>query len=84
MPFASSTAGDAGQAAQERPESRGTLIMTGADDVQGAGAIEEGVEAFWFDKGGRDHVLWIGGTSGGAAARVNLGDRPKQVDMWGT
>jgi hypothetical protein len=63
-----------------------TLISTlGGATFKGKVPIADGVEAFLFERGGQGILaLWDRGNVPGAKELpLNLGDRPRRVDLWG-
>jgi hypothetical protein len=63
-----------------------TLISTlSGATYKGRVPIAEGVEAFLFDRGGQGIlVMWDrGNTAGPKQFPLNLGDRPRRIDLWG-
>ena len=68
-----------------------TLVTTlGGATFKGKVPIAEGVEAFLFEKEGKGHrpegilALWDKGSAGGMKTlALNLGERPRMVDLWG-
>jgi hypothetical protein len=59
-------------------------VLSGAS-FRGKVPVAEGVEAFLFDRGGEGIlVIWDRGvTAGTKQLAINLGDRPRRIDLWG-
>src|SRR6478735_267526 len=59
--------------------------MLGGATFKGKVPIADGVEAFLFERGGQGILaLWDRGNVAGAKELpLNLGDRPRRIDLWG-
>jgi len=63
-----------------------TMLNTlSGSTYRGKVPIADGIEAFLFDKSGQGTlVLWDKGNQGGVKQlAINLGDRPRRIDLWG-
>jgi hypothetical protein len=89
LPFSARPGGGADDSAKQPNELfmvMRTLIATlGGATFRGKVPIADGVEAFLFERGGQGILaLWDrGNVPGTKQLPLNLGDRPRRIDLWG-
>jgi hypothetical protein len=81
---------DADQTIVKQPQElllivRTVMTVLGGAAYRGKVPVAEGVEAFLFDRNGQGIlVMWDRGMTGGAKQlAINLGEQPRQIDLWG-